>query len=105
MYAFFGGVTRILVPDNTATAVNHKRSNWYSKEPNTTYHEMAEHHNTAVIPARVRKPNVEGSVGKISTWIIAALRNETFFTLTELNRAIREKLHDFNAKPFQKKGR
>ena len=107
MYDFFGGVARILVPDNTATAVNHKKSDWYSKELNTTYHEMAEHYNTAVIPARVRKPkdkpNVEGSVGKISTWIIAALRNETFFSLAELNKAIKEKLRDFNAKPFQKK--
>jgi len=107
MYDFFGGVTKILVPDNTATAVNHKKSDWYSKELNTTYHEMAEHYNTAVIPARVRKPkdkpNVEGSVGKISTWIIAALRNETFFSLAELNKAIREKLKTFNARPFQKK--
>ena len=107
MYDFFGGATKILVPDNTATAVNHKKSDWYSKELNTTYHEMAEHYNTAIIPARVRKPkdkpNVEGSVGKISTWIIAALRNETFFSLTDLNRAIREKLKAFNARPFQKK--
>ena len=44
---------------------------------------MAEHYNLAILPARVRKPkdkpNVEGSVGKISTWITAALRNEQFF--------------------------
>ena len=107
MYEFFGGVAKILVPDNTGTAVNHKRSDWYTKELNTTYHEMAEHYNTAVIPARVRKPkdkpNVEGSVGKISTWIVAALRNQTFFSLSELNRAIKDKLKDFNTKPFQKK--
>ncbi len=107
MYDFFGGVARILVPDNAATAVDHKRSDWYSKELNTTYHEMAEHYNTAVIPTRIRKPrdkpNVEGSVGKISTWITAALRNRTFFSLPELNKAIREKLREFNARPFQKK--
>ena len=69
MFEYFGGVAKLLVPDNTSTAVNHKRSDWYSKELNTTYHEMAEHYNTAVIPARVRKPkdkpNVEGSVGKL----------------------------------------
>ncbi|MCF0229917.1 MAG: IS21 family transposase [Parasporobacterium sp.] len=107
MFEYFGGVAKILVPDNTSTAVNHKRSDWYSKELNTTYHEMAEHYNTAVIPARVRKPkdkpNVEGSVGKISTWITAALRNEIFFSLSELNQAIRTKLKEFNERAFQKK--
>lgn len=44
---------------------------------------MAEHYSTAIIPARVRAPkdklNAEGSVGNISTWIAAALRNEQFF--------------------------
>ncbi len=44
---------------------------------------MAEHYGTAIIPNRVRapkdKPNVEGSVENISTWIIAALRDKQFF--------------------------
>lgn len=57
---------------------------------------MVEHYDTAVIPARVRKPkdkpNAEGSVGVLSTWITAALRNEKFFSLQELNQAIRIKL-------------
>jgi hypothetical protein len=68
---------------------------------------MAEHYDTAVIPARVRKPkdkpNAEGAVGNISTWIIAALRNQKYFSLTALNQAIAEKLDVFNRKPFQKK--
>ena len=102
MYEYFGGVTRIVVPDNTKTAVI-----WYNQEFNTVYHEMAEHYNTAIIPARVRvpkdKPNAEGSVGVIFTWITAALRNEQFFSLTVLNRAIREKLEAFVNRPFQKK--
>lgn len=74
---------------------------------NETYQEMAEHYGTAIIPARVRtpkdKPNAEGTVGNISTWITAALRDEQFFSLAELNRAIREKLELFNQKLFQKK--
>ena len=106
MYEYFGGVTRILVPDNTKTAVLHT-GDWYTQELNTVYHEMAEHYNTAILPARVRapkdKPNAEGSVGVISTWITAALRNEQFFSLAELNRAIREKLEEFSHRPFQKK--
>jgi transposase len=68
---------------------------------------MAEHYQTVVIPARVRKPKdkakVEGTVGVVSTWIIAALRHQQFFSLTELNTAIGDKLEEFNRKPFQKK--
>lgn len=56
MYDHFGGVAKILVPDNCTTAVNHKMSNWYTTELNAVYHEMAEHYGTAIIPARVRKP-------------------------------------------------
>ena len=106
MYEYFGGVARILVSDNCKTAVIHN-GGWYSQQLNAVYHEMAEHYGTAIIPARVRKPkdkpNVEGSVGNISTWITAALRNEQFFSLAELNHAIREKLEAFNARLFQKK--
>lgn len=106
MYEYFGGVAKILVPDNCKTAVVHN-GGWYNQQVNTTYHEMAEHYGTAIIPARVRapkdKPNAEGTVGNISTWITAALRNEQFFSLTELNQAIKEKLKVFNARTFQKK--
>lgn len=105
MYRFYGGVTRILIPDNLKTGV--EKVSWYSPVINKTYHEMAEHYDTAVIPARVRKPkdkpNTERTVGIISTWIIAALRNQKFFSLAELNKAIKEKLQAFNSKPFQKK--
>lgn len=107
MFEFFGGIAKILVSDNCTTAVNHQQSDWYTPSLNTTYHEMAEHYGTAIIPARVRKPkdkpNAEGSVGNISTWITAALRNEQFFSLAELNAAIRKKLDAFNANDFQKK--
>jgi hypothetical protein len=46
---------------------------------------------------------VEGNVGNISTWITAALRTEPFFSLAELNSAIKEKLKAFNKRTFQKK--
>ena len=106
MYNCFGGVARILVPDNCKTAVVHTKD-WYTPKLNATYHDLAEHYGTAIIPARVRKPkdkaSVEGTVGNISSWITAALRNEQFFSLEELNGAIREKLEAFNQKTFQKK--
>ncbi len=106
MFNYFGGVTKMLVPDNTTTAVNHTKD-WYTQELNKTYHEMAEHYGIAILPARVRKPkdkpNVEGNVGHVSTWIIAALRNEQFFSFEELNKAIRQKLEVYNSERFQKK--
>ena len=106
MYEFFGGVAKILIPDNCKTAVVHK-GGWKDQQINETYQEMAEHYGTAIIPARVRapkdKPNAEGTVGNISTWVTAALRDEQFFSLVELNRAIRDKLELFNQRLFQKK--
>ena len=107
MYEYFGGVTKILVPDNASTSVDHKNSDWYSPKLIRIYQEMAEHYGTAIIPARIRapkdKPNAEGSVRNVSTWITAALRNEQFFSLSELNTAIREKLKHLNSANFQKK--
>lgn len=77
MYEYLGGIPLILIPDNTKTAVIHN-NDWYTPQLNQTHHEMAEHYNTAILPARIRapkdKPNVKGSVGVISTWITAALR-------------------------------
>jgi len=107
MYDYFGGVAKILVSDNCATAVNIKKRNWYTPELNKSYYALAEHYNTAIIPTRVRKPkdkpNVEGSVNLVSMWITAALRDEQFFSLSELNSAIMEKLKTLNSNEFQKK--
>ena len=104
-YRFYGGVTRILTPDNLKTGVIKNTKD--ETVINRTYREMAEHYGTAVIPGRPRKPKdkafVEGSVGVVSTWIIAALRNQRFLSLVELNEAVQEKLYEFNHKPFQKK--
>ena len=104
-YDFFGGVTRLLIPDNLKTGV--EKADWYNPIINKTYHEMAEYYGTAVIPTGVRKPkakaSVERAVGILSTWIIAAIRNRQFFSLWELNEAMWQKLADFNRKPFQKK--
>lgn len=104
-YRYFGGVTRILVPDNLKTGVTkHTREDVVL---NHTYQELAEHYSTCILPARVRrpkdKPKAEGTVGVASTWITAALRNRTFFSLHELNAAIAEKLELLNDRPFEKK--
>jgi len=104
-YRFFGGVARITVPDNLKTGIEKVTKS--ETIINRSYQEMAQHYDTAVIPARVKAPKdkstVEGSVGIISTWILAAIRNQQFLSLRELNLVIKQKLHDFNHKPFQKK--
>ncbi len=104
-YKYFGGTTRMIQCDNLKTGV--VRHGKDDVELNRSYRELAEHYNTAIVPARVRSPKdkayVEGTVGVISTLIIAALRNRQFLTLAELNEAIWDKLYDFNHKPFQKK--
>ena len=70
-YEFFGGVTRLLIPDNckTATTANTR----YETILNKSYQEMADYYGTAIVPARVRRPDdkaaAEGSVKVVSTWI------------------------------------
>ena len=104
-YEFFGGVTQIVVSDNLKTGVTKHTSRELVLNP--TYKEMANHYDTIIMPARVRSPkdkaSVEGSVGAISTWIIAALRNTHCFSIDELNDELRKKLEEFNHRPFTRK--
>ena len=104
-FRYFGGVTRMIQCDNLKTGVER-----HGKDEvilNKSYQELAEHYATAIVPARVRAPKdkaaVEGTVGIISTFILAALRNRQFLSLSELNAAVWERLEAFNNKPFQKK--
>ena len=82
-FEFFGGVPEIVVPDNTKCAV--VRPDRYEPDLNPSFAEMAAHYGTAIIPTRVRKPRdkakVENGVLVVERWIMAALRNRTFFCL------------------------
>jgi transposase len=102
-FEFFGGVPQIVVPDNTKCAVIHPDR--YEPDLNPSFAEMAAHYGTAIIPARVRKPRdkakVEAAVLLAERWILAALRNRTFFSLTELNEAIGELLDKLNSRKFK----
>jgi transposase len=105
-YTFYCGATRILTPDNLKTGIDSNTK--VETVVNKAYQEMSEHYGTAVLPARVKapndKPNAEGAVKTAKTWILAAIRNRQFFSLTELNDAIREKLTEYNTREFQKIG-
>ena len=103
-FEFFGGVTEIVVPDNLKAGV--KNPCRYEPEVNPTYQELADHYGFAVIPARSRRPRdkakAESAVLLAERWILAALRNHTFFSLAQLNSAIAQKLAELNNRPFQK---
>ena len=103
-FEFFRGVSEILVPDNTKTGVT--KSCRYEPDINPTYQDLAQHYGTTVIPARPGRPRdkakVESAVLVAERWILAALRNHTFFSLSELNEAIADKLRELNSRKFQK---
>ncbi len=105
MLAFFGGCPQVVVPDNLKAGVT--SPHLYEPDLNPTYLEFARHYGLAVIPARASKPKdkavVESAVQVAERWILARLRNRTFFSLQELNDAIWGLLSEFNAKPFQKR--
>lgn len=103
-FEYFRGVPHIVVPDNLKSGVS--KACRYEPDINPSYHDMSVHYGTAIIPARVRKPQdkakAEAGVLLAQRWILAALRNRTFFGLAELNTAIWELLEKLNNKPFQK---
>lgn len=104
MYAFFDGVPHVTVPDNLKTGVRH--ACYYEPDVNRTYLDLAEHYGTTVIPTRVAKPRdkakVETAVQIAERWILAPLRNHTFFSVAEVNAAIAPLLTQLNERPFQK---
>jgi transposase len=97
-FSYFGGAPEILIPDNLKVGV--KSPCRYEPDINPTYNDLAQHYGTAVVPARVRKPKdkakVEVGVQVVERWILARLRNRRFFSLANLNRAIRELLEELN---------
>jgi transposase len=102
-FEHFGGVPWVITPDNCATATD--RTPGHITKVNAVYSEFAEFYSTAAIPTRVRRPRdkamVEGAVGICERWIVAALRNQVFFSLDELNDVISEISWRLNAEPYQ----
>jgi transposase len=105
MFEYFHGVPRITIPDNTRTAVI--GTDLFDPTLNRSYHEMAQHYRTTVLPARSRKPRDKGSdenmVNNVTRRILAPLRDRRFFSLHEINKAIAEELQKFIHRPFKKR--
>ena len=104
MFEFWGGVPELVIPDNEKAAV--REASRYEPDLNPTYQELATHYGTTVLPARPRSPRdkakVEAAVQNVERWIMAPLRNQTFFSLGELREAIRPLLAALNERPFDK---
>lgn len=103
---FFGGVTRQIVCDNLKAGVT--AACRYEPGINRTYQEMAAHYGTAIVPTRVRKPRdkakVEVAVQVVERWVLARLRHRRFFSLGELNAAIRELIDELNTRTMRRIG-
>jgi len=103
-FEYFGGVPERVVPDNLKAGVS--KACRYEPDINPTFREMGAYYQTVIMPARVRHPQdkakVESGVLVVERWILASLRNRKFFSLGELNEAIRELLVILNQRKFKK---
>ena len=101
--AFLGGVPRQIVCDNLKAGIT--KACFYEPTVNRTYADMAAHYGTAIIPARPYKARdkakVEVGVQVVQRWILARLRHRRFFSLGELNAAIRELTAQLNDRPMR----
>ena len=81
----------------------------YDPDINPSYQRLAEHYQTAIIPARPYRPKdkskAEVAVQIVERWIMARLRHQSFFTLVALNQAISQLLNELNERPFKKLGK
>ena len=102
---YYGGIPRIIVPDNCRTAV--KTPKYYEPIINSAYWELAQHYELAILPTRIRKPKdkpvVEQSIGWLQTWLLGKLRNQRFFSFAELNKTIVKYIKELSQRPFQKR--
>src|ERR1700724_2410918 len=106
MFRFFGGVPRLVVPDNLKSGV-HKAS-FYDPEINRSYAMMAAHYGVGILPARPYRPRdkakVEAGVRFAQTYILGRLRHQTFFSLADANRAIALVLERMNGHVMRRLG-
>lgn len=102
-FIYYGGVTSAIVPDNLKSAVT--TPNRYEPEINEAFADFGGHYNTHILAARSRKPRdkalVEKTVNIIYSRIYARLRDRTFYSLSELNEAIRSLLEEHNRTNFK----
>ena len=101
---YFGGAPAAIVPDCLKSGVS--KPDKYEPDVNPDYADFGDHYDTAILPARPYsakdKALVENAVNIVYTRIFAPLRNETFYSLSELNEAIWAKVEEHNSKHFER---
>ena len=99
-FQFFCGVAQIVVPDNPTTSTHQTHRGDVERVVNARYQQLADHYQTAIVPARVRKPRdkaaAENAVNVVNKRVIGYLDDDVFTTLTELNDAIDERVREIN---------
>lgn len=102
-FEWYGGLPKILVPDNCKTAVIH--TSLYNPEINQAYRDLARHYQVAIIPARVRKPRdkatVEAGVGWLETWLLEWLKDRIYYSFEALNADIRDRVSELAKRDFK----
>lgn len=100
MFNYFGGVPKYLVSDNLKSAITKHTSEGIII--NRAYQELADHYDTVILPARVRRPQdkslVEIAVRIIQSGMLWSIRNFKFFSLNDLNKEIKSRLEFINNK-------
>jgi transposase len=103
-FEYFGCCPTVVTPDNLKSGVT--KACRYEPDINPTYADLANHYGFAVLPARPRHPRdkavVENGVLISKRWILSVLRHRTFYSLEELNKAIRELLERLNNRLMRK---
>lgn len=103
-FKYFGGVTQVLVVDNTRCAVN--AADWFDPDINQEFYNFCTHHGTTVVAARPKKPTdknlIEVHLGVFWRWVRRRIRQQQFFSIGELNRYLMECADEFN-KLYQRK--
>ena len=104
-FLFYGKLPKVILSDNLKSYVT--KADRYDPQFNELCVQLSAHYQLDLQATRVRKPkdkaSVENVIDTVYTRIYAPLRNEIFYSLSELNEAICQQLHSHNNKPYQKK--
>ncbi len=98
-FRYFGGVTPYVTVDNQKAAVD--KADWYDPDVNPAFIDFANHWGFAVIPARPFRPRDKGAnecgIGVIQRQFFQEVRDQTFYSLEDLNIAFKPYLERLNA--------
>jgi len=103
---YFGGVPAAVVPDNLKSGVT--KACFYEPVINPTYQSLAEYYDLAVLPTRVLSPKHKAKVEtgvRVVELLLARLRKRQFFSLQEINDAVRPLLEELDLRVMEHLGK